>query len=306
MKICLTGGAGFIGSNIADAYIAAGHDVLILDDLSTGNARNIPGKARFIQADILQYDLVSLLRDEQVDVLNHHAAQISVVASVANPLNDAQINVMGSLFLFDAAIKAGVKHVIFASTGGAMYGSHAPVPTSEVSPPEPVSPYAISKLAAEHYLRHYSAQHGLKTTVLRYSNVYGPRQNPHGEAGIVAIFIMKLLKGELPEIYGDGENVRDYIYISDVVVANLMILERGLTGTYNCSTGMGTTVNALTSLITAELKTSVTIPHGPSKDGELRTSVCSPNLLCRLLDWYPKTTLEDGIAQTVSWFRQQP
>src|SRR5437588_720138 len=224
-KILITGGAGFIGSHVADGYLAVGHDVVVVDDLSTGHRANVPERARFYQADLTEErELARLLEVEQPDVVNHHAAQKSVRISVEDPAEDARINVIGSLRLLELSRRQGVKKVIFASTGGAIYGEADQIPTPEDHPAWPVSPYGVAKLSVEHYLFYYGDQFGLPYVVLRYANVYGPRQDPHGEAGVVAIFVERLLAGQECVLFGDGEQTRDYVYVEDLVRANVAAL----------------------------------------------------------------------------------
>lgn len=225
MRILVTGGAGFIGSHVADAYLAAGHEVAVVDDLSTGAKENLDPRARFWQVDIRSAELPAVMTDFRPEVISHHAAQMSVSVSARDPRHDADINILGTLNLLEAAVRCGVKRVIFASTGGAMYGDQDAVPTLETTFPQPVSPYGVAKLAVERYLHAYRAMHGLPAIALRYANVYGPRQNPHGEAGVVAIFSRGILEGRELTVNGDGGQTRDYVYVGDVVRANLLALE---------------------------------------------------------------------------------
>src|SRR5215212_1162880 len=225
-KILITGGAGFIGSHVADGYLAEGHDVVVVDDLSTGHRANLPERARLCEADLTDgAELARILETERPDVVNHHAAQRSVRVSVEDPAEDARINVIGSLRLLELSRRYGVKKVIFISTGGAIYGEDTPIPTPEDAPAWPVSPYGIAKLSVEHYLYYYGVQFGLSSVILRYANVYGPRQDPHGEAGVVAIFVERLLAGQECTIFGDGGQTRDYVYVGDLVRANIAALD---------------------------------------------------------------------------------
>ena len=242
----VTGGAGFIGSHIVNEYINAGHDVVIIDDLSSGEMRFVNPKANFYQLNIHSPDVKIILEKEKISAINHHAAQISVSESVSDPLFDANSNIIGTLQLLQNAVSLKIDKFVFASTGGAMYGEQTTFPASEEHPCHPLSPYGISKLCAEHYINYFRTQHGLNTTVLRYSNVYGPHQNPHGEAGVVAIFCQRLMEGLPPVICGDGEQTRDFISVKDVAQANIIALESKCTGTFNVGTGKETSVNFLT------------------------------------------------------------
>src|SRR3989344_6946818 len=252
MKILVTGGAGFIGSHIADAYINQGHQVIIIDNLSTGVSANLNPQVKFYELDIRSAEAAQVIRTEQPDLINHHAAQIRVDIAAKDPIFDAQINIIGFLNLLQAAkdVKS-VKKVILASTGGAMYGPK-PTPFVETMLPQPLSPYGISKLADERYLYFYHQQYGIDYVALRYANVYGPRQNPHGEAGVIAVFCDKFLTGQQPVINGDGKQTRDYVYVSDVVKANLLATQKNVTGEYNIGTGIATDVNTIYDLIRQE------------------------------------------------------
>jgi UDP-glucose 4-epimerase len=241
-RILVTGGAGFIGSHVADHLVAAGHDVAVVDNLSTGRREFVPPQAEFFLYDISSPEAAELIRSWRPEALVHHAAQMNVRFSVADPVTDARENILGSLNLFQAAMEAQVKKIIFASTGGAIYGDEAPIPARETDSPWPDSPYGIAKLAVEHYLRYYQQEHGLTTISLRYANVYGPRQNGLGEAGVVAIFIEKFLAGQQPIINGDGLQTRDFVYVKDVVAANLQALDYPHSGTFNIGTGRETDI----------------------------------------------------------------
>lgn len=302
MKICLTGGAGFIGSWVAQAYLDAGHDVIIIDDLSTGKASNIPEKATFLHGDITTMNLEWLFEQEQFDVLNHHAANMELRKSVEDPLHDAKINIFGTLRLLEAAAKAKVGHVILASSGGAIYGEQQYYPADELHPTRPISPYGIAKRTGEMYLDYYHDVHGMKTTALRYSNVYGPRQNPFGEAGVIAIFIEKMLHNREYVINGDGSHTRDYVHVSDVAQANLLVTESGIEGVYNVSTGLETSVNDIVSLLGASIESHSIRINGPEKPGDLKRNVCSPEAL-RKHGWDWSIDLQHGIKETVDWFK---
>lgn len=251
MKILVTGGAGFIGSHVVDAYITKGCEVVVVDNLSTGQKNNIHPKAKFYSCDINSPDLLAIFQNEQPEIVNHHAAQMNVRYSVENPITDAQINVLGLLNVLNCCIQSKVKKIIFISSGGAMYGDAETIPTPESSSPEPLSPYGLAKFVGEEYVRLYHRLYGLNYSILRYANVYGPRQNPHGEAGVVAIFIDRLLHGKQPIIYGDGNQTRDYIYIADVVDANLLCMTKGDCMAFNIGTGKETSVNELLEILLA-------------------------------------------------------
>jgi UDP-glucose 4-epimerase len=303
MKIVVTGGAGFIGSHVADAYVAAGHEVVIVDDLSSGRAEHVNARARFVRLDIRDPGARELIERERPDVLNHHAAQMDVRRSVADPVFDADLNILGFLNLLEGARAAGVRRVIFASSGGAVYGEQDVFPAPESHPTAPVSPYGISKRAGELYLFYYHAQHGLPYVALRYANVYGPRQDPHGEAGVVAIFSERLLRGEQPVINGDGRQTRDYVFVGDVAAANVKALAADFVGPVNVGTAVETDVNRLFGLLRAATGSSATEVHGPGKPGEQRRSVVDPGLAARVLGWTPTVPLEDGLRQAVDFFR---
>ncbi|MCH7515783.1 MAG: NAD-dependent epimerase/dehydratase family protein, partial [Bacteroidetes bacterium] len=249
MKILVTGGAGFIASQIADVFIDEGHEVVVLDDLSTGFEENINPKAKFVRLNINDHKVSSLFEKEKFDVVNHHAAQMDVRKSVADPLFDANTNILGTINLLQHSVKFGVKKFLFSSTGGAVYGEQEYFPADENHPTHPVSPYGITKLCVEKYLFYYGGEYNLNYTVLRYANIYGPRQNPFGEAGVVAIFCTKLLKGEQPIINGTGKQTRDYVFVQDVVEANLLTLSDDKSDIYNIGTGIETNVNELFSFL---------------------------------------------------------
>ncbi len=305
MNILVTGGAGFIGSNIADAYVEAGHDVLVIDDLSSGKWDNAPAAARFVLCDIDSETAVEAIRTFRPEVVNHHAAQINVRASVADPGFDAQVNILGTIRLLEACRQNGVRKFLFASSGGAGYGEQLRFPADENHPTWPVSPYGAAKIAAELYLNFYRVQYGLDYTALRYSNVYGPRQDPHGEAGVVAIFCERLLKGQTAIVNGDGEQTRDYVYVGDVVRANIAALEKGGGRSINIGTGIETSVNTIFRTLRNLSGSSQEEIHGPPMSGEQQRS-CLENLLAlEELGWYPEVSLEEGLARTLSFFREK-
>jgi len=305
MKILLTGGAGFIGSNVADRYLELGHEVIIIDNLVTGKRENIPDKAKFYEVDICDDNISEIFKKEKPDILNHHAAQMDVRKSVADPIYDAQINVIGGLNLFKNCIEYGVKKVIFASTGGAIYGEQDYFPADEKHPLRPLSPYGITKLTTEKYLYFYQQTYQLSYSILRYANVYGPRQNPHGEAGVVAIFSEKILGGEQPVINGDGLQTRDYVFVQDVVKANELVLDKGKNMIYNIGTGVETDVNDLFGMIVKYSGKEVPEQHGPAKPGEQKRSVLDAGFIQTELGWKPHFALEKGIELTVNFFKNK-
>lgn len=305
MKVIVTGGAGFIGSHAAEAFTGAGHRVLVLDDLSSGKTENLPEGVEFENLDILDADLEKVIKSWSADAVSHHAAQISVRDSVDNPFDDLQKNIVGTLKLLEACRAAGCGNFIFASTGGALYGEQETCPAPESHPTYPLSPYGISKLSAEKYIYYYRKQHGLRTVSLRYSNVYGPRQDPHGEAGVVAIFCNNLLAGRTPVINGDGLQTRDYVYVKDVAQANLNALESSVSGEFNISTGKETDVNTLAELLLKVSGKSVRFEHGPAKPGEQRRSVLDFSLARQVFGWYPRVGFEEGIEKTWNFFKEK-
>ena len=301
MRILVTGGAGFIGSHIVDAYINEGHEVSVIDNLSTGGKNNLNPDARFYQVDIRD-NISSIIRDINPEIINHHAAQIDVRASVEDPATDAAVNIIGTLNIIGAGLKAGIKKFIFASSGGAIYGEQDYFPADEAHPTRPLSPYGVSKLACEKYLYYYKCNFGLDYILLRYSNVYGPRQNPLGEAGVVAIFTHKLLEGEQPVINGDGFQTRDYVYVSDVVRANIKALEIKSSGEFNISTGIETSVNELFKNLTDISGKKIMASHGPAKKGEQQRSCLSYRKARDVLNWTPTVSLDNGLKNTFEWF----
>ena len=301
--VCITGGAGFIGSHVADACVARGYRVLILDNLSGGRRENVPQGAELHVLDIRSPEAAALVRESGVDVLIHHAAQMDVRRSVEDPVFDADVNILGSLNLAEAARQGGVRQIVFASTGGAIYGEQDFFPATEDHPARPISPYGVSKLAFERYLFFYHAAYGLDATCLRYANVYGERQNPHGEAGVVAIFLNRLLAGTAPTINGDGLQTRDYVHVSDVVKANLAVLGRPGFHIYNVGTGIETNVVDLYKALARAVGTGLQASHGPGKPGEQRRSVIDAGLLQTGLGVPRPIPLADGLQRTADWFR---
>jgi UDP-glucose 4-epimerase len=308
MRILITGGAGFIGSHVADAFLAAGHDVGVLDDLSSGVKDHLDPRVRFWPLDIRDPGVETVFAEFRPEVLSHHAAQMSVGVSVREPQRDADINIRGTLNLLEAAVRHQVRRVVFASTGGAMYGDHAPPPTPETVPPEPVSPYGVAKLAVERYLHAFQVMHGLEAVALRYANVYGPRQNPHGEAGVVAIFCRAIVANHPFTINGDGAQTRDYTYVGDVVQA--VTLAAALPATtplpiLNIGTGVETSVTALVAHLQALAGHPLQAHHGPAKPGEQRRSALDATRAQQVLGWRPTVDVRTGLARTLAWFRQR-
>ena len=300
--VCVTGGAGFIGSHLADAFVEQGCRVLVIDDLSGGRRENLPAEAEFHQLDIRSSEAAELVEGTGVDLLLHLAAQMDVRRSVADPTFDADVNVVGSLNLFEAARRGGVRQVLFASTGGAIYGEQEVFPAGEDHPVRPVSPYGVSKLAVERYLFYYHVAYGLDVGCMRYANVYGERQNPHGEAGVVAIFLNKLLAGQVPTINGDGLQTRDYVHVSDVVKANLAAAGREGFATYNVGTGIESSVVDLYRELTRALDLDIEPVHGPAAAGEQRRSSIDPSRLQAEFGVDPPLALAEGFERTAAWF----
>ncbi|MBI4429501.1 MAG: NAD-dependent epimerase/dehydratase family protein [Ignavibacteriales bacterium] len=305
MNILVTGGAGFIGSHVVDEYVQLGHNVVVVDDLSTGSRENLHPKSRFYECDIRTERLAEVFRRERIEVINHHAAQMDVRKSVSDPLYDASINVLGGLNLFEQAREHGVKKIIFASTGGAVYGEQDYFPADEDHPTRPLSPYGISKLVTEKYLFYYQKVHGISSVVLRYANIYGPRQNPHGEAGVVAIFCSTMLNGQDPVINGDGKQTRDYTYVGDVVKANVVALGYGGSAVFNVGTAVETDVNSLFKKLRAHLNQACNEHHGPAKQGEQMRSVVSFKRIQKEFGWIPSVDIQEGLRLTAEYFKNK-
>jgi UDP-glucose 4-epimerase len=302
LKILVTGGAGFIGSHTVDALVSRGDEVIVVDNLSTGEARFLDHRVRFEQADTRGPEAADLVRRERPDAICHLAAQMSISLSVRDPLFDFEVNLMASLRLLIAAAETKTRFV-FASSGGGVYGNTKLVPTPENAPCWPIAPYGVSKLSFEHYLFAFRAQTGLDYTVLRYANVYGPRQNPNGEAGVVAIFAHRLIAGEPCVINGSGTDTRDYVHVADVVAANLLALDSNITGTFNVGTGEQTATNQIYEWVARALDSPAKPIHGPARSGDLRASAIDYALIQKTLGWHPSVPLGEGIRETVEWFR---
>lgn len=302
MRVLLTGGAGFIGSHIADACVERGWDVTIVDDLSTGRRENLNSRARFIEGDLTDPAIVQSLFDgKEFDVVNHHAAQIDVRKSVADPAWDAEQNIVASLRLFEAAASSGVKRIVFASSGGAAYGEPQYAPQDENHPFAPLSPYGCAKLAVEHYLGFYRHVRGMRAVALRYGNVYGPRQNPHGEAGVIAIFAGRMARGETVTINGDGAQTRDYVHVRDVVRANVAVMDSDLDGAFNVGTGIETSVSELYEMMRSQLTDAPAAVHGPAKAGEQLRSVLDGSRLRDAARLPTPIPLEEGLRDTIAF-----
>jgi UDP-glucose 4-epimerase len=302
VRALVTGGAGFIGSHLTDALIAAGDSVTVVDDLSRGRRDQVNAAATFVELDITSDALAAAMAGAKPEVVFHHAAQIDVRASVRDPLHDADVNVVGTVNVLRAAIDAGARRVVFASSGGAIYGDTEVIPTPETHPCLPESPYGTAKLCAEAYGGTFSRQAGIEFVALRYANVYGPRQDPHGEAGVIAIFAMRLLAGDPPVINGDGLQTRDYVHVHDVVRANLAAVD-GPAGIHNIGTGVETDVNAIYRMLAAACGAGGDAVHGPAKPGEQRRSCLDTTFTREHLGWSAGISFEDGIRTTVDFFR---
>jgi UDP-glucose 4-epimerase len=306
MNILVTGGAGFIASHVADAYIALGHRVTVADDLSTGKRANLPRRARFVRADVRSAAaLRRLFKKGRFQVVNHHAAQIDVRKSVADPVFDAEVNLLGLLNLLELSRLHMVRKFIFSASGGTYYGECARA-ARETDEPRPLSPYGISKMAGEHYIRAYQALHGLKYTVFRYGNVYGPRQDPHGEAGVVAIFCRRMLAGQPVHIFGDGRQQRDYVFAGDVARASVLALRRGDNDVFNIGTGRAASVNDLFRVLAKKLGYASRPVFEPARPGELFRSCLDAAKARKSLGWRPSRTLEQGLGETAEFFRRAP
>ena len=304
MKIVVTGGAGFIGSNIVDAYLEEGHEVHILDDFSTGQKSNLNGKAELHEVDITDPRAARVIERIKPDAMSHHAAQMDVRHSVADPTFDARVNIIGFITLLEAAKNAGVKKVIFASSGGAVYGEQDVFPAPEDHVTRPASPYGVSKRAGELYLSYYNQTFGLPYIALRYANVYGPRQSAKGEAGVVAIFLTLLLAGKTPVINGDGGQTRDYVYVGDVVAANVNALSSSFVGAVNIGTGLETDVNSLFQHLRRAVGSEIQAVHGPAKTGEQRRSSLDARRATEVLGWRARMELADGLQRTAEYYRE--
>jgi len=303
MKILVTGGAGFIGSHVVDAYIGDGHDVVVIDDLSTGRRKNLNARARLYELDIRSAAVEDVFAAERPDVVNHHAAKANVRESMVEPLLYADVNVMGSVRLLELCRRHGVQKLIYISTGGAVYGEPEYLPADELHPFRPLDPYGATKACFEHFLPIYRTLHGLSFTTLRYANVYGPRQDPLGEAGVVAIFAGLMLHGQQAVINGSGEQERDFVYVGDVARANLVALDRGDGAVYNIGTGVGTSINDIFDRLKIATGCRLGRVHGQPKAGEVFKIYLDSRRIEHELGWRPEVDLEEGLRRTVDFFR---
>lgn len=302
-KVLVTGGAGFIGSHIVDSYLAAGHQVVVVDDLFTGHRKNLNRQCEFHELDIRDARLEDLFQKHKFEVVNHQAARGNVRASMEDPMIYADVNVRGGVNLLECCRKHGVRKIIYASTGGCVYGEPRYLPADEKHPLQPRDPYGASKASYELYLPVYEMNYGLRYTILRYPNVYGPRQDPFGEAGVVSIFLGQMLRNIRPTINGDGEQLRDYVYVADVVRANLLVLDKGDNDVFNVGWGKGTSVNEIFQKLAGLLSNKAGAVHGPAKLGEIRETYLNSAKATEVLGWEPMVALDQGLKKTADYFR---
>ena len=305
MKVLITGGAGFIGSHIVDRLIDEGHQVIVIDNLSRGSKENLNPRAQFFQKDIRDKDIIHIFNKEKPEVVNHHAAQVNLRKSMEEPLYDAEVNILGSINLLQCCIKSGVKKFIYSSSGGAIYGEPEELPVKENYEIKPISQYGITKHTIEHYLYLYSISHQLNYVILRYPNIYGPRQDPRGEAGVVAIFIKHMLQGEQPTIFGDGSKTRDYLYVSDVIEANMLTIEEGYGEIYNLGWGKEVTDYQIFQTVRDAIGCSIQPIYGEKRKGEIDRISLDSSKIKGELGWKPKVSLEEGVAMTVEYWRKK-
>jgi UDP-glucose 4-epimerase len=306
MKIMVTGGAGFIASHVVDAYVALGHDVVVVDDLSSGRVENLNPGARFYRMCITDPELDQLYASEKPQMVNHHAAQVNVRKSLSDPLHDASVNVLGSVNVLECAVRHRVARVIYSSSGGAVYGEPEQVRCTESHPIRPLSPYGVSKYAVELYLHSYATMHGIKWIALRYGNVYGPRQDPRGEAGVVALFLAGMIAGKRPVVFGDGEQSRDFVYVADCVMANVKALDPQVQGAFNIGSGVATSVNELYRLLSQLTGFTSEPTYESPKEGETRHIALDITKAAQRLDWRPQYSLMDGLSRTAAHFLSEP
>lgn len=305
MKILVTGGAGFIASQIVDLYIGSGHEVTIVDNLISGFKANLNAKARFVQADISNPQLKEVFENESFDLINHHASQIDVRKSLENPFYDMQVNIAGSLNILELMNRYKVPKIIYASSGGAIHGDPDALPLTEASRIQPICHYGVSKYAVENYLHLYAHLYNIQFTVLRYPNVYGPRQNPFGEGGVNAIFIGKMLKGEIPHIYGDGKQLRDFIFVQDVAQANLLALDQIDNSIYNVATNDGRSVNDIYQVLQGITGITSKPIYEEARLGEIQKTYMSADKIKEAWGWEATVNLEEGLQKTLDWFKEE-
>lgn len=305
MKVLVTGGAGFIGSHVVDRLVEEGHNVVVVDNLSTGKRKNVNRAASLYKLDVQSWRLERVFRNERPNIVIHLAAQVSVRRSVDNPVFDAQVNVLGTLNVLQQAVKHGARKVVFSSSGGAIYGEQEVYPAPESHPTNPLSPYGISKLCGEHYLSYFQRVSGIQAVSLRYANVYGPRQDPEGEAGVVAIFVQRMLNNEQPIINGNGRQTRDFVFVEDVVEANLAAMGQDGKGVYNVGSGKETSINELFRMLVDLTGSPCKEVHGPAKAGEQMRSVVDASRIKQELGWDSRVDLVEGLKRTVAYFREK-
>lgn len=303
MRVLVTGGAGFIGSHVVDALVAGGHTVAVIDDLSAGRPEFVDPGAEFLRADVASREAFAFVRHWKPEALAHLAAKVGAPDSVADPVLDAQTNVVGGLALLEACLRSGTTRIVFSSTGRTMYGLSRRFPVPERDSPAPQSPDGCAKLALEGYLGYFARVHHVRTCSLRYADVYGARQRPHGEAGVVASFADRYLRGETPTIHGDGAQTRDYVHVVDVAAATVAALERGLEGVFNVGTGVETSTLSISERIRAAAKAVEPARHGPAREGDAARSALDASALERAIGWRPRVSLEVGVHGVVDWFR---
>ena len=305
MKILVTGGAGFIGSHVVDKYVEEGNTVIVIDNLSTGDAKNVNSNALFYNCDITSPELLTIFEKEKPDIVNHHAAQMNVRKSIEDPMYDAQINILGLLNVLSCAAKTKVKRFIFISSGGAIYGDALTIPTHEETMPTPLSPYGLAKHAGERYVQLAAQEHGFSYVILRYGNVYGPRQNPQGEAGVIAIFIESMLNGKKTTVFGDGKQTRDYVYVADVVAANSRALSVETSGIFNLGTETEASVLEVHGILQEILSTTEKPEFAEKRRGEVFRGALNCRAAESALGWKATIPLKEGIEKTVQWFKEQ-